>query len=145
MSNFKMINNIDFLLKLELQLGMPENQIIQKPVQCFRLGKCLLLKGPQWELTAVLRSGQFLQVTRHTSHPRLKHPPVVRIHILISVYCLGINDPRVLHTTFMVKIEVQEDKKYWNDHMVFIWYKTIQHRNYVKNEFNVAKHHHSSK
>lgn len=39
MCNFKMINNIDFLLKLELQLGMPENQIMQKPVQCFRLGK----------------------------------------------------------------------------------------------------------
>lgn len=107
MSNFKMIKI--FFLKLELQLGMPENQIIQKHVQCFRLGKCLPLKGPQWELTAVLRSGRFLQVTRHTSHPWLKHPPVVRIHILISVYCLGINDPRVLHTTFMVKIEVQED------------------------------------
>lgn len=29
--------------------------------------------------------------------------------------------------------------------MVFIWYKTIQHRNNVKNEFNVAEHHHGSK
>lgn len=45
----------------------------------------------------------------------------------------------------MVKIEVQEDQKYWNDYMVFIWYKTIQYRNYVKNEFNVVKYYYSFK
>lgn len=45
----------------------------------------------------------------------------------------------------MVKIEVQEDKKYWNDYMVFIWYKMIQYRNYVKNEFNVVKYYYSFK
>lgn len=45
----------------------------------------------------------------------------------------------------MVKIEVQEDQKYWNDYMVFIWYKMIQYRNYVKNEFNVVKYYYSFK